>query len=241
MTREDMIAKLCVREEGMYLSGKTPTRFVTVGGPTEKYTDDELALLAEFTDIRQATYELRYTNANHDWSDNYICFDKEMYDGRTRWGRKRYSWREGRMHASSLPEAIAAFWSDRYRDEMIGDFCLLRNGDIVQITGRIPFDLANREYDFFSRRLVDGAEVGLKQYDIGQVVIYATSIEALGDRMRMAMAHRIENQINGESLEAEIDTANAAMTDTNDPAALSAMWKARVRDWHEREAMKLVA
>ena len=237
MTRDEMIAELCIREEGLWLSGRgVPKLFVTVGGPVDKYTDAELALLVAFTQERQAAYHARCGNAKLDWADNFISFDKDMTSsgGRVSWGRKRYSWREGRLNAASLPEAIAAFWGDRYRGEQIGDFCLLDTGEIVEVLERPPYD-RDREGDYACRRLVDGAEVLIKQHKVGGIAIHARSIDALGDSMRMAMEHRIANRRTGDIGEDEVATARAAMTDGNDPRALTAMWQARVLDWFERD------
>lgn len=237
MTRDEMIAELCIRDDGLWLSGRgIPKLFVTVGGPADKYTDAELALLVPFTQERQAAYRARCGSAKLDWADNFITFDKDMdsSDGRVRWGRKRYSWREGRMHAASLPEAIATFWSDRYRGEQIGDFCLLDTGEIVEVLERLPYD-RDREGDYACRRLVDGAEVLIRQHRVGGIAIHARSIEALGDSMRMAMEHRISNRRDGDVGADETASARAAMTESNDPAALTAMWAARVLDWFERD------
>jgi hypothetical protein len=237
MTRDEMISRLCIRDDGLWLSGRgIPKLFVTVGGPAEKYTDAELALLVPFTEERQAAYRARCGSAKLDWADNFISFDKDMESSgdRVRWGRKRYSWRQGRMHAASLPEAIATFWGDRYRGEQIGDFCLLDTGEIVEVVERLPYD---REGDYACRRLVDGAEVLIRQHKVGGIAIHARSIEALGDAMRMAMEHRIANRATGDIGEAEDAAARAAMTGGNDPKALTEMWAARVLDWFERDRM----
>jgi len=231
MSREQMIAELCIRDEGMWLSGKVPTRFVTVGGPADKYDDAELALLVDFTKQRQTAYEARCGNAKLDWRDNFISFNKADMDQEGSWGRKRYSWREGYMHAASLPEAIATFWSDRYKDEMLGDICLLSNGEIVEITSRIPYTDGERPHDYAARRLVDDAFVGVKQHVVGGVSIHARSIEALGDSMRMAMTHRLVREVPSTAEAAA--RARAAITPSNDPADLTAMWEQRLLSWRE--------
>lgn len=233
MDRQEMIAELCIRPEGVYISGKVPTRFVTVGGPAEKYDDAEIALLVDFTQGRQAAYHARCGNSKLDWFDNFICFDKEDGGDRVRWGRKRYSWREGRMHSASLPEAIANFWGDRHRDEMIGDVCLLATGDIVEVLGRVPYVDGGSMSEFTCRRLTDGAEVIHNQHKIAGVAAHARGLEALGDQMRMAMAHRIANQPGATS--AETLAARQAITMSNDAGMLTRMWANRVPDWFERE------
>lgn len=238
MKRDEMTAKLCLREEGMHLLGGLPTRFVTVGGPADKYADDELALLAEFTEARQAAYHRRCGNAKFDWADNFISFDKEVDDRRAIWGRKRLSWREGRMHAPSLPEALAAFWGDRCRQEAVGDFCLLGTGDLVEIVAAIPYE-RDREGDFACRRLVDGTGIAISQHQVGVVAAAARSIEALGDLVRMAVAHRIAAHPTADP--ADVRASRAAVTPSNDPAALTSMWAARVLDWQERSRLPRAA
>lgn len=233
MDRDDMIAELCIRDEGVYIQGKVPTRFVTVGGPADKYDDAELALLVAFTQERQAAYRLRCGGAKLDWADNFICLDKQVDGDRVRWGRKRYSWREGGMHSASLPEAIANFWGDRYREEMIGDVCLLATGDIVEVITRIP----HGEQDggsYSCHRLIDGEHVVHDKHKVSGVAAYARSIEALGGLMRMAMAHRMANQ--SDATPGELAVARQAITLSNHPAMLTRMWADRVPSWDEREA-----
>lgn len=242
MTRDEMISKLCIRDDGFHLSGRgIPTLFVTVGGPADKYGDDELALLVEFTEARQVTYRARCGKAKLDWADNFISFDKDVdgYDGRVRWGRKRYSWCQGKMHAPSLPEALSAFWGDQYRDEQVGDFCLLGTGEIVEVLAAMPY-AEDREGDFSCRRLTDGAEIAIKRHTVGVVAISGRSIEELGDQMRMAMQHRIAGRPHRDSAD-EVRIALDAVTTSNDPVALAAMWASRVLAWDETPAPALAA
>lgn len=225
LSRDEMISELCFRpDEGMWISGKLPTRFVTIGGTADDYTDDELALLVTFTQGRQAAYERRYS-AKFDWRDNFICFEREN----DRWGRKRLSWREGRMHSSSLPEAIATFWGDHSGEAAVGQFCVLKNGQIAEVIAEIPY-MAKDSMDFECRNLVSGETVQISRYEIGVATIAAPSLESLGDQIRMAMHHRIA-RLAGQS--GEVDAVREAITESNDPADLREMWSCRLRDFWE--------
>ena len=240
MTRDEIIAELCLID-GMYPHKKLPTRFVTVGGPADKYGDEELALLVEFTRARQEMYRERCGNSKLDWHDNFISIDRDMDWSRPRWGRKRRSWSEGSFYKPSLPEAISAFWGDRYREEMTGELCLLGTGEIVQIVQRIPYDRDNRTGDYRCLRLVDGEDVEISQHKVGVVAIYAASMDALGDRMRMAMRHRIEGRAASVGTDAELEAAAAAVTPSNDAADLTAMWASRFLEWSERHEERAAA
>lgn len=240
MTRDQMIAALCFRPEGMHLQGRLPTRFVTVGGSADDYADDELALLVEITAIKQADYERRCGTAKFDWADNFISFERNSMGQIGSWGRKRYSWRQGDFHKPSLPEAIAAFWGDGLTRDAVGDVCLLPSGDIVEIVDKVPYsDREARPYDLEARSLLTDAIVGITPSEVGVVTIAARSIDALGDAMRIAMRHRLE-RTSGAS-DAEIAAAKAAVTQSNDPADLAVMWADRLPYWRERDALKRVA
>jgi hypothetical protein len=240
MTRDQMIAALCFRPEGMHLQGRLPTRFVTVGGSADDYADDELALLVEITATKQADYERRCGKAKFDWNDNFISFVRNDLGQIGSWGRKRYSWREGSFHKSSLPEAIAAFWGDGLTRDAVGDVCLLPSGDIVEIVEKVPYsDRDARPYDLEARSLLTDAIVGIRQSEVGVVAIAARSIDALGDSMRIAMRHRLE-RTTGAS-DADIAAATAAVTQSNAPVDLAVMWANRLLDWRERDAVKRAA
>jgi hypothetical protein len=76
---------------------------VAVSGPPEKYTDEELEKLADFSDRRTARYDKMF---NVRAGANAICIDK-VND--TCWMRKRMSWEYGPMHSPTLTEAMAVF------------------------------------------------------------------------------------------------------------------------------------
>ena len=239
MNREEMISRLCFREEGMYLTGKVPTRFVTVSFRSEDFSDDELALLVRFSDQRQAAYERRYGKAKLDWADNFISFEREDYNGKVRWGRKRWSWREGNMYSSSLPEALVAFWNDSYRGEQVGDYVLFSDGEIAHIHEAVPYaERVDRE-DFRARRIRDGQEMLVNRYD-SKVVIAGESFEDLGRQMIMAMEHRIA-AIKCDGYENYIARRAMEAVDASCPVSLSLMWESRVLNFVERQARQEVA
>lgn len=235
--RESMIAELCFRPEGMFLLGKVPTKFVTVGYTPARYTDAELALLVAFTQARQASYRARCGEASLDWADNFISIEKDTDFDTVRWGRKRNSWREGVMHSPSLPEALATFWADQYNDEMVGDIVLLRTGALAEVTSIIPYeDRApdNITDNFMIYGLVDGMGRAMGQYD-REVIMSARSVEALGDQMRMAMAHRIEGSHSADDVSK--DVSRAAISDDNEPEALMQMWSRRILCHEEQQQL----
>ncbi len=233
MTREEMISHLCFRDEGMYLNGKLPTRFVTVSFRPEDFTDDELALLVRFTNEKQEAYHRRCANAKFDWADNFISFERDQFNGRVRWGRKRRSWREGNMFTNSLPEAIAAFWCDRYQNEQVGEYVLLDTGEIAHIYAAIPYAERVDRKDFRARLAPGSArppytEILLGRYD-RSVVIAGTSLADLGSQMVMAMRHRIA--ASRDSDENAEDALRSVIA--NCPISLVEMWKKRVRSYAE--------
>jgi hypothetical protein len=241
MNRQDMIDKLCFRREGMWLTGKVPRLFVTVGGKPDDYTDDELALLVPFTEAKQADYHRRCGNSKMDWADNFISFERAVEDshGLVRWGRKRQSWVMGRMHSPSLPEAISSFWDDNYRHETLGQVCLLSSGDIVVIVGKVPYEeQAALGGEYLSRSLVTGDDVVFKRH-VKAVTIASTGIEALGDQMRMAMRHRQKSRPGADPV--WIARSEDAYTDSNNPKALVEMWADRVLSFDESEREAIAA
>lgn len=76
---------------------------VTVSGPPDKYTDEELAALVEFSDQRTAKYDKIF---NYRLGANLICINK--LDERA-WMRKRLSWEYGPMISPTLQEALDTF------------------------------------------------------------------------------------------------------------------------------------
>ncbi len=74
---------------------------VTIQGPKEKYTDEELAELVAFSEEKTAEYDKIF---RHRMGANLIVMDK-LPEGR--WWRKRMSWEIGPMISETLPEAIA--------------------------------------------------------------------------------------------------------------------------------------
>lgn len=74
---------------------------VAVGLPKEKYTIEELRLIAGFADRVTARYDRLFGFRR---GANMILIDK-MSDGR--WLRKRLSWTEGSMVSDTLADAIA--------------------------------------------------------------------------------------------------------------------------------------
>ena len=75
---------------------------VAVTGPLDKYTDEELARLAEFSEKKTAEYDKMFK-----WrrGANLILFDKDVKTGQ--WLRKRITWTMGPMWSTTLEEAIA--------------------------------------------------------------------------------------------------------------------------------------
>jgi hypothetical protein len=76
---------------------------VAVSGPPTKYTDEELALLIEFSDERTAKYDAIF---NWRLGANLICINK-LDNGC--WMRKRLSWEYGPMVSPTLQDAIGVF------------------------------------------------------------------------------------------------------------------------------------
>lgn len=74
---------------------------VAVRGPAEKYSDDELARLVEFSGARTARYDEMFR-----WRQgaNLIVLDKVETGA---WLRKRMSWTHGPMYSPTLAEALA--------------------------------------------------------------------------------------------------------------------------------------
>lgn len=104
-------------------SGKEDLKsIVTVGAPPEKYTDEELQKLADFSDHATAEYD------GHGWAyrrgANLICFDKtEIGEDQYRWLRKRLTWHMGTMYSETLEHAMAWMEPDREkRQELLASF-----------------------------------------------------------------------------------------------------------------------
>lgn len=76
---------------------------VAVSGPPDKYTDEELKTLVEFSDERTAKYDAMF---NWRLGANLICVNKLGPDC---WMRKRLSWEYGPMVSSTLQEALDVF------------------------------------------------------------------------------------------------------------------------------------
>jgi hypothetical protein len=77
---------------------------VSIKGPPEKYTDEELRTLLEFSQRRTSRYDEMFTVRR---GANLILFDKPEYLGGV-WKRKRLTWTHGPMTSPTLEEAIAA-------------------------------------------------------------------------------------------------------------------------------------
>jgi len=76
---------------------------VSVKGPPEKYTNEELATLLEFSERATARYDEMFSCRR---GANLILFDKpEYWNGA--WKRKRLTWDRGPMTSPTLEEAIA--------------------------------------------------------------------------------------------------------------------------------------
>lgn len=81
---------------------------VTVSSPPEKYTDDELRKLVEFSKERKERTERYDRMFNYRMGANLIVLDKmDGQDGR--WLRKRQSWYMGPMFSQTLDEALEVF------------------------------------------------------------------------------------------------------------------------------------
>lgn len=121
MTREAMIAKLMWNAEdagfgfGICSVGASmawamdapgPNKpdlpsIVLIGGPPDKYTDDELAKLVAFSEQATADYDSRFRYRR---GANLLCINKS---GDGRWLRKRMTWEIGPMYSITLDHAIA--------------------------------------------------------------------------------------------------------------------------------------
>jgi len=77
---------------------------VVVKGPSDKYTDEELAKLLAFSCAYTAYYDEMFTQR---MGANLIIFDKREFD--SAWLRKRMTWDQGPMYSKTLDEAIAVF------------------------------------------------------------------------------------------------------------------------------------
>jgi hypothetical protein len=78
---------------------------VAVSDPQEKYTDEELTLIVEFAQRATAKHDEMFRFRR---GANLILFDKEEWNGRTLWMRKRLTWEYGPMFSPTLVEAIAS-------------------------------------------------------------------------------------------------------------------------------------
>ncbi len=85
-----------------------PSTVFLTGAPA-KYTDEELAQLAEFADLKDARYDAHFL-----WRRgcNAVVFDKIVDCGEPVWFRKRLTWQDGTMLSKTLDEAIAIFTWD---------------------------------------------------------------------------------------------------------------------------------
>lgn len=78
---------------------------VIVSTPAEKYTDEELERLVQFSDFMTADNDKRWKIRR---GANFICISK-IENGR--WMRKRTSWQFGVMFSETLDEACKVFES----------------------------------------------------------------------------------------------------------------------------------
>jgi hypothetical protein len=212
-----------------YLHGSLPARFIVATATPDDYRDDELALLGEFGRIRHENHIKNY-GPRLDWGTNFICLGRftEFCDERIMWTRKRNSW-TGSEWSPSLPEAIGKFWGDQYTRDATGDVVMLTSGEIAVIEGKAKAEFkAPHYYDFRARILATGEVRDIARAD---PVIIADTIEALGDQMRMAIEHRIASVSRPDPI--DVAASRAAVTTTNDPAALTHMWTARVWSFSE--------
>jgi hypothetical protein len=112
---------------------------VFVKGPTTKYSEEELRLLAAFGARRTAKYDRMFTIRR---GCNAIIIDKVIseWDGSIRWLRKRMSWERGAMHSPSLPAAFVPFDKD---DLAIGQWLMLKDDPrMLEIVETLPWEQA---------------------------------------------------------------------------------------------------
>lgn len=79
---------------------------VAVSGPPDKYTDEELEKLVEFSNRKTANYDEIF---NVRMGANLICIDKNVGPGGHNWMRKRMSWEYGPMYSDTIEDAMATF------------------------------------------------------------------------------------------------------------------------------------
>lgn len=123
MNREELIAKIAWSEGGYRVDSmfmaflpqpKEPRgaddwpSVVFVHGPADKYTDDELATLLDFSQRRTAWYDERF---NWRVGANFILIDKPEYmvGSPNPWMSKRSSWDRGNWHHPTLEAALRSF------------------------------------------------------------------------------------------------------------------------------------
>lgn len=129
MSREELIARLmwnsggtgygvCQVAGAMLWADDRPTperpdwiSVVAISGPPEKYTDEELQILVDFSEEATRRYDTRWH-----WrrGANLICIGKDPFSssGPVSWMRKRMSWLYGPMYSATLLEALAVFTKD---------------------------------------------------------------------------------------------------------------------------------
>ncbi len=116
MTRDEMISKLMWNNGGgsygictvgsMFAIACAPKQTlpscVAVGGPADKYTDEELTKLVQFSENSTANHIKSVGSVLY--GDNLTIIDKI---DECRWLRKRISWEMGPMFSNTLDDAIA--------------------------------------------------------------------------------------------------------------------------------------
>ena len=84
---------------------KDPQCILVLGGPSDKYTDEELTLIVEFAQRETEWYDNLFSRQSRR-SANFFIFDKEADD---RWLRIKASYTQGVFYSPSLEHAIHLF------------------------------------------------------------------------------------------------------------------------------------
>ena len=82
---------------------------VFIKGPAEKYTDEEIKKLYQFSVEKTAEYDRLF---NVRMGANAVVMDK-LEGERTYWLRKRMTWECGPMYSETLDDAIAVFMEEK--------------------------------------------------------------------------------------------------------------------------------
>lgn len=155
-----------------------------VRGPMDKYTDAELALLADFAQHVDVTHP-----KDSGW--NNMVFDKETL-WNPRWLRKRMSWEMGPMYSLSLPEALGIFYIDVYTKnvlELKPWVFLTDDGYVGQIISETPDGVQYKEPDYLTYVLkaLDGTT---RMISRRQNAIFAADRKSLKQQVLMALENR---------------------------------------------------